>query len=49
MYDELKKRKTSMGTTLDQCIQPSCEVVKDEKIIGLVAGDEECFEVCNLI
>lgn len=45
MYEKLSKKITSNGVTLDMCIQPSCEQVKDEKIIGLVAGDEESYEV----
>ena len=33
--------------TLDKCIQPSVD--NTGKIVGLVAGDEECYLVCIII
>lgn len=45
MYEDLCRRLTPNGVTLDKCIQPSVDYTG--KIIGLVAGDEECYEVCN--
>lgn len=43
MYERLYKKATSNGVTLDKCIQPSVD--NTGKIIGLVAGDEESYEV----
>ena len=38
--------QTPLGVTLDKCIQIGCEQPKpDEKLIGLVAGDEYCYDV----
>ena len=45
MYKNLFKKLTPLGVSIDKCIQPACEYVRDEKIIGLVAGDEHSFEV----
>ena len=45
LYKKLYHRTTPLGVTIDQCIQIGCEQAKpEEKIIGLVAGDEYCFE-----
>ena len=46
MYERLYKRVTESGITLDKCIQPAVDF--NGKIIGLVAGDEQCFEVSAL-
>jgi creatine kinase len=43
MYDRLYKKVTPNGVTIDKCIQPSVD--NTGKIIGLVAGDEESYEV----
>lgn len=43
MYEQLYKLKTSNGVTLDKCIQPSVD--NSGRIIGLVAGDAESYEV----
>ena len=43
MYEKLYKEVTANGVTLDKCIQPSID--NNGKIIGLVAGDEESYEV----
>jgi len=43
MYERLSKLKSPNGVTVDKCIQPSVDNKGD--IIGLVAGDPECFEV----
>ena len=42
MYERLYKRVTESGVTLDKCIQPAVDF--NGKIIGLVAGDEQCYE-----
>jgi len=46
MYERLSKLKSPNGVTVDKCIQPSVDNKGD--IIGLVAGDPECYEVCSL-
>jgi len=43
MYERLMDKVTPNGVTLDKCIQPSVDFTG--KIIGLVAGDEESYEV----
>ena len=43
MYEKLLDKVTPNGVTLDKCIQPSVDYTG--KIIGLVAGDEESYEV----
>jgi len=43
MYERLSKLKSPNGVTVDKCIQPSVDNKGD--IIGLVAGDPECYEV----
>ncbi|KAK2154015.1 hypothetical protein LSH36_279g03125 [Paralvinella palmiformis] len=43
MYERLIEKVTPNGVTLDKCIQPSVDYTG--KIIGLVAGDEESYEV----
>jgi len=43
MYERLSKLKSPNGVTIDKCIQPSVDNRGD--IIGLVAGDPECYEV----
>ena len=43
MYERLSKVKSPNGVTIDKCIQPSVDNKAD--IIGLVAGDPECYEV----
>ena len=43
MYERLSKLKSPNGVTIDKCIQPSVDNKAD--IIGLVAGDPECYEV----
>jgi len=43
MYERLFTKVTPNGVTLDKCIQPSVD--NQGKIIGLVAGDEESYEV----
>jgi len=43
MYERLYNKKTSNGVTLDKCIQPSVD--NTGRIIGLVAGDAESYEV----
>ena len=43
MYERLYRKVTKNGVTLDKCIQPSVD--NTGKIIGLVAGDEESYEV----
>lgn len=43
MYERLYPLKTANGVTIDKCIQPSVDNKGD--IIGLVAGDPECYEV----
>lgn len=45
MYERLWAKVTPNGVTLDKCIQPSVD--NQGKIIGLVAGDEESYEVCS--
>ena len=45
MYERLYNKKTSNGVTLDKCIQPSVD--NTGRIIGLVAGDAESYEVRN--
>ena len=46
MYERLIEKVTPNGVTLDKCIQPSVDYTG--KIIGLVAGDEESYEVKSL-
>jgi len=43
MYERLFDKRTPNGVTVDKCIQPSVDNTGD--IIGLVAGDPECYEV----
>jgi len=43
MYERLYPLKSPNGVTIDKCIQPSVDNKGD--IIGLVAGDPECYEV----
>ena len=43
MYERLYQKVTPNGVTLDKCIQVSLDNMG--KINGLVAGDEECYEV----
>ena len=43
MYERLYTKITPNGITLDKCIQPSLDFTG--KIVGLVAGDEESYEV----
>ena len=43
MYERLFDKVTPNGVTLDKCIQPSVDYTG--KICGLVAGDEESYEV----
>ncbi len=43
MYEKLYKLKTANGVTVDKCIQPSVD--NSGRIIGLVAGDPESYEV----
>ena len=45
IYQECYKKETSNGVTIDKCIQPSIDFTG--KILGLVAGDEECYEVTS--
>ena len=45
MYERLSKLKSPNGVTVDKCIQPSVDNKGD--IIGLVAGDPECYDVCS--
>lgn len=46
VYDQLRERKTSMGTTLADCIKTGVDNKGHPqiKIVGLVAGDEECYQ-----
>ena len=44
MYERLYKKVTSSGVTLDKVIQPSVD--NPGRVIGLIAGDEESYEVC---
>jgi len=43
MYERLFDKRTPNGVTLDKCIQPSVD--NTGRIIGLVAGDPESYEV----
>jgi len=45
LYAKLKETKTSMGTTLGQCIKTGIDNKGHPMIkpVGLVAGDEESF------
>jgi len=43
MYERLFDKRTPNGVTLDKCIQPSVD--NAGRIIGLVAGDPESYEV----
>jgi len=43
IYEKLFNKVTPNGVTLDKCIQPSVDNMGE--IIGLVAGDEESYEV----
>lgn len=43
MYEKLCYQVTPNGVTLDKCIQPSLDYTG--KIIGLVAGDEESYQM----
>ena len=43
MYENLYKRKTANGVSLDKVIQPACD--NTGRIMGLIAGDEESYEV----
>ena len=44
MYERLYKKVTPNGVTVDKVIQPSVDKVKP--CIGLIAGDEDSYEVC---
>ena len=48
MYGRLRDKKTPKGWTLDQCIQTGVDNPGHPfiKTVGLVAGDEESYEVC---
>ena len=46
MYERLSKLKSPHGVTVDKCIQPSVDNKGD--IIGLVAGDPECYDVSTI-
>ena len=43
IYAQCYKKVTPNGVTIDKCIQPSID--NTNKILGLVAGDEDCYEV----
>ena len=43
MYEEMYQSVTSNGVTIDKCIQNSID--NQGTIIGLIAGDEECYDV----
>ena len=43
MYERLYKKVTPNGVTLDKVIQPSVDAFGD--VIGLIAGDEESYDV----
>jgi len=43
MYERLFNKRTPNGVTVDKCIQPSVD--NTGRIIGLVAGDPESYEV----
>ena len=47
MYNHLRDLKTPKGWTLDQCIQTGVDNPGHPfiKTVGLVAGDEESYEV----
>ena len=49
MYNHLRDLKTPKGWTLDQCIQTGVDNPGHPFIttVGLVAGDEESYEVCD--
>lgn len=48
MYARLRDKETVNGCTLDQCIQTGVDNPGHPFImtVGLVAGDEESYEVC---
>ena len=48
MYARLRDKKTPKGWTVDQCIQTGVDNPGHPfiKTVGLVAGDEESYEVC---
>ena len=48
MYSHLRDLKTPKGWTVDQCIQTGVDNPGHPFIttVGLVAGDEESYEVC---
>lgn len=50
MYDELKGLKTSTGVTLAQCMKTGVDNPGHPhiKTVGLVAGDEESYEVSHM-
>ena len=50
VYDRLRDLKTPSGWTVDQCIQTGVDNPGHPfiKTVGLVAGDEESYEVCPL-
>ncbi len=50
MYSQLRERATPNGYTLDQCIQTGVDNPGHPFImtVGLVAGDEESYEVSHL-
>lgn len=45
MYEKLYPRRTVNGVSIDKCIQPSVD--NTGRIIGIVAGDAESYEVFN--
>ena len=47
MYEDFSAKVTPLGCTIDRCMQIACEKIKKERTIGLVAGDEYCYEVCK--
>ena len=50
MYAKLRDRKTASGYTLDQAIQTGVDNPGHPfiKTVGMVAGDEESYEVQNM-
>ena len=50
MYAKLRDRKTPSGYTLDQAIQTGVDNPGHPfiKTVGMVAGDEESYEVQNM-
>ena len=50
MYAKLRDRKTASGFTLDQAIQTGVDNPGHPfiKTVGMVAGDEETYEVMHM-